>query len=476
LSYKPTSLGSKTSTVDIKSNGVTLAQVGIAGTGGNPNEAINVDFESGTFYASSPANVTWGDTNTTLTIVDNPTKEGLNTTNKVACGVRSAAGGNAFQAEFNIEPTVINTTKYLHVMVLKPTHSVMSINGRNNFPVAGNSWDNVYSASHLNYTTVVNEWVDVVFKIDGDGKKIDRLIIGLDNCNPATRYASSANIYFDKIELNDDDTPRGVTSLPAKKTTFPENFEATSFVADPTYFPYTYSWVTPDAHRNKGCAYETVVANPLKDGVNGSEKVLKTTLNGGADWWTRLQFVLNDGLGTTVDANNKYLHVMIYKQGTGGEVKAFFIRTDNVQKEWISPSAVYAYNGWQDLVFEVPADVYGAVNKVAILPHGSTAQNIDIYFDDIEFTGSATPRTNVSTSINNIKSTDFAVVKVANSLIIKGVSVDNAKVSIYNMQGQEVLNLKNVNTNTISNNLSKGVYIVKITNNQGVEKVCKFMN
>jgi|GEM_PF-2938182 len=478
LTYKPTTLGVGNATVDIKSNGVTLAQVGLTGTGGNPNEAINVDFEGGTFYAASPANITWGDSNSSLTIVDNPTKAGLNTSNKVACGVRSATGGNAFQAEFNIEPTVINTTKYLHVMVLKPTHSVMSLNGRNNYPVSGNSWDNVYSATHLNYSTVVNEWVDVVFKIDGDGRKIDRLVIGLDNCNPATRYTTDTNIYFDKIELNTDPMPRGVSALPTKKTTFPENFEGTSYIGDATYFPYTYSWVTPDAHRNKGCAYEAVVANPLKDAVNGSEKVLKTTLNAGADWWTRLQFVLNDGAGTTVGAENKYLHVMMYKQGTGGEVKAFFIRTDNVQQEWINPSIIYAYNGWQDLVFEVPAAVYGAINKVAILPHGGSSQNIDVYFDDFEFSGSATPRTNVSTSSKNFGLDNFSIAKSNNNLILKGINIENAKISIYNMQGQEVLNLKNVNTTNFefSNIFSKGVYVVKISNLKGEEKMCKFMN
>jgi len=401
LSYKPTSLGAKTATVSILSNGVTLAQVGLAGTGGAPNEAINVDFETGAFYTNTPANTMNGGVGDALTIVDNPSKTGLNTSNKVAMGVRSAAGTSTFQAEFNIEPTVINTTRYLHVYVYKPTHASMTLYGRNNYPVSGSSSDNVYTSNHLYYTKITNEWVDVVFKITGNGNKIDRLVLGLDNFSPAGRYASNSNFYFDQILLNDDPNPRGAT-LPTKKTTFPEDFEGTSYVGDPTYFPTTYAWITNSTHANSAIAYESVVANPLVSSVNNSSKAFKTTQTAtNSTWWTRIQFDLNNGLGTTVGVGNKYFHVMMYKTGSGGEVKAFFIRTDNAQQEWISPSAVYAYAGWQDMVFEVPAAVYGDIKKVAILPHGTTATDLDIYFDNIEFLASSTPRTSIATSATN---------------------------------------------------------------------------
>ena len=401
LTYIPTTLGAKTGTLSIMSNGVTLAQVGIAGVGGDPNEVIDIDFESGSFFATTPANTMNGGVDDALTIVDNPSKTGLNTSNKVAMGVRSAAGTSTFQAEFNIEPTVINTTRNLHVYVYKPTHASMTLYGRNNYPLSGSSSDNVYTANHMYYTKQTNEWVDVVFKITGNGNKIDRLILGLDNFSPTGRYASNSNFYFDQILLNDDPNPRGAT-LPTKKTTFPEDFEGTSYVGDPTYFPTTYSWITNSTHANSAIAYESVVANPLVSSVNNSSKAFKTTQTAtNSTWWTRIQFELNNGLGTIVGAGNKYFHVMMYKAGSGGEVKAFFIRTDNAQQEWINPSAVYAYAGWQDMVFEVPAAVYGDIKKVAILPHGGNATDVDVYFDNIEFSASSTPRTSIATSATN---------------------------------------------------------------------------
>ena len=463
LTYKPTSLGSKTATLSIASNGVTLAQVGVAGTGGAPNEAINVDFEAGTFFATNPANDMYGGVGSALTIVDNPSKTGLNTSNKVAMGVRSASGNENFYAEFNIEPTVINTTRYLHVLVLKPTHSVMSFNGRNNYPVTGNSWDNIYSATHSNYTTVVNQWVDVVFKIVGNGSKIDRLIIGLDICNPATRYATNANIYFDQVLLNDSPLPRGIAALPTKKTTFPEDFEGTSYVGDATYFPYTYSWITPSSHPNYGSAYESVVANPMKNGVNGSEKVFKTTLNAGADWWTRIQFDLNDGLGTAVSVANKYFHVMFYKTGTGGEVKLFFIKTDGTKAEWISPTSVYAYNGWQDLVFEVPVAVFGDIKTVGILPHGGTATNIDVYMDNIEFSSSLAPRTSFGTGLNSSSRNMYMFVENG-QLNVKGIEA-GYKINVSNLIGQSIFDGISTGETFSKTMANKGVMIVTIVGN-----------
>jgi len=365
LSFAPAvSATQYTGKVILKVNGSTLREMTLKGESLSDNLNLNVNFESGTFYAATPTNITYGGLDQVLDITANPLVEGLNTTAKCAYGIKNIAGNQDFSAEFNIEPVNIVGKKYIHVMVLKPSHSKMWLALRNNTNPDGAA-TSIYSAVNKYYVTTESQWVDAVFEINGTGRKVDRLVINLDNCVPTGRFTQNTNIYFDEIVMNEDPMPRGVTSLRAKKATLPENFEGASTIIDPLYFDNTYNWTSESNDLNWGRAMEEVVANPAPDAYNASDKVLKITRKPDATWWSRLQLKLETVV--TVSESTRYFHMMFNKT-TDGEVAVHFWNTANQEAGWVRPLTNYIKGEWADLVFMIPENL-PEISTVLILIH-----------------------------------------------------------------------------------------------------------
>ena len=466
LSFTPTlSATPYTGKVILKVNGSTLREMSLKGESLSDNLNLNINFENGTFYAATPTNITYGGLDQVLDITANPLIEGLNTTAKCAYGIKNIAGNQDFSAEFNIEPVNIVGKKYIHVMVLKPSHSKMWLALRNNTNPDGAA-TSIYSAVNKYCVSTESQWVDAVFEVIGTGRKVDRLVINLDNCVPTERFTQNTNIYFDEIVMNDDPMPRGVTSVRAKKATLPETFEGETSIIDPLYFDHTYNWTSESSDLNWGRALEAVVANPAPDAINESSKVLKITRKLDATWWSRLQLKLESTIA--VSESTRYLHLMFNKT-TDGEVAVHFWNTDNTEAGWVRPLVNYIKGEWADLVFMIPETFTGNINRIDINPHTTGAtEDMAIYIDEIEFSNSSEPRY-ITSAIQQNRELKAAIFAQNGKVIVDGLS-SASKITIYDAMGK-VISTETAVNQRYTKSIAQKFVIVKVVN--GTQSVAR---
>ncbi len=378
---------------------------------------VLADFENPTPIGSLAGGSTYIGSSIGLFVGSNPVTTGLNTTAQAAYGVRTSTQGATFQAEFNVITQNYNGVKYFHVMVYRPKASKFQLIGRQNSPtVSGNPWDNRFTVPGY-YTSIVNEWVDVVFKVDfaASNLRIDKFVLSLDMLNASGRYTTDTNIYFDEVIVNDDPQPRGRT-VDYSNSTLPESFEGTNSLVNESFFGINYYW--KNGGINNDNVTEEIVTNPAKNNVNMTDKALKMMYRSSFSWDSWLQLALNGGSGINVDANNKYLHIMVRKNADAqfaittrvGTSESGWIRTTTGN---VSPDYAKA-NGWQDLVFEIPSDKYGLINRLSINGHttGPGASDLPVYIDEIEFSNVKAPRT----IFNVAKAYDFGATPINNTV------------------------------------------------------------
>ena len=160
--------------------------VGKWGTNGNGNE-LTEDHEA-------------------FAIVDNPFKNEKNNSDKVAVLNRKINGNWWAYAWFNFDTISIETSpKYLHVMVNKPIVSTICAQMKDRHASPSANTGEIKSEAQ----TLVNDWQDIVFKINNTGDycyfefKPDFI-----NAVPSTRLTGDINIYFDDLIINDSPDPR----------------------------------------------------------------------------------------------------------------------------------------------------------------------------------------------------------------------------------------------------------------------------
>jgi hypothetical protein len=143
-----------------------------------------------------------------LTVVDNPSKTGINTTDKCAKFVRKANGN--WWAGIYMNPlnsiVVDESNKYFHIMVYRVSDPTpLSLKLENS---TGNTGDIVLQGN-VNGTY---DWIDYVFQVPsekyGSYDKFDLMPDFVQTPAPSERYFDDALIYFDAIELNSSPTPR----------------------------------------------------------------------------------------------------------------------------------------------------------------------------------------------------------------------------------------------------------------------------
>lgn len=139
-------------------------------------------------------------------IVDNPFKNEKNNSDKVAVLNRKINGNWWAYAWFNFDTISIETSpKYLHVMVNKPIVSTICAQMKDQHASPSANTGEIKSEAQ----TLVNDWQDIVFKINNTGDycyfefKPDFI-----NAVPSTRLTGDINIYFDDLIINDSPDPR----------------------------------------------------------------------------------------------------------------------------------------------------------------------------------------------------------------------------------------------------------------------------
>jgi len=310
----------------------------------------------------------------TFTVVDNPLSAGINTSSKVLQFNRRGTddgglpwGGFWANADPNIDLTA---NKYLHVKVLKTRISPLR------FKMEGGPTGTLEQKS-MYPQTKVSQWEDIVFKFDTLGMTgLYPVVACMPDFEDPLLQAGLLVIYIDDILLNNDPNP--ITDVIC-------DFE------DGTTGPLTLhvmgcgAWDDSSIHP----VSETfiVVDNPLKAGINTSNKVLqfnrRGTIDGGMPW---------GGFWANADPNidltsNKYVHAKVLKTrisplhfkmeggGTGNlEQKSMYPQTKTEQ--------------WEDIVFKFDTlEMTGLYPVVAFMPDFEDpllqSDLLVIYIDDI---------------------------------------------------------------------------------------------
>ena len=139
-----------------------------------------------------------------ISIVDNPSQSGINTSNKVIRYLRRTGGAGAeFYAGFFagiVDPDPdFTTNKYMHVKVYKQKVSPVL------FKIEGGPTGNIETGSTLPYSTS-NTWQDMVFDFSSATGVYPTIVFFPDFENPLVD-SGDIFIYFDDIELNNNPTP-----------------------------------------------------------------------------------------------------------------------------------------------------------------------------------------------------------------------------------------------------------------------------
>ncbi len=171
-------------------------------------ERTIMDFEDG-FFGGKGTNGNGdglGEDHNTFQIVSNPFPGGLEGSENVGRFKRRKNGQWWAYAWFEFEPIeVTDVPVYVHVMVNKPVFSPVTIQIKDQHAAPGSNTGEITNQNQSS----VNEWQDLVFKIDNPGTysyfefKPDFV-----NQNPAMRLEEDIYIYFDDIVINDDPSPR----------------------------------------------------------------------------------------------------------------------------------------------------------------------------------------------------------------------------------------------------------------------------
>jgi len=445
-------------------------------------EIVIQNFESG-FVGKWGTNGNIGNTadenHENFCIVDNPAKDEINSSNKVGKFHRLKSGNWWALAWFDFNEITIEASlakpKYLHISVYKPIASTVCIQLK----------DVMYSPKvntgelKSDKQTKNNEWQDLVYKITISGtlKMMEVKPDFVNGPSPADRLESDIDIYFDNIVINDDPTPLGEEPEPRPefKGRLPEGFEREDTMLDPIFYGDYFG-----SFGQTGAATDlTVVDNPSARGVNTTKKCAKFVRKVTGEWWAGAYMIPLNPM--VVDETNKYFHIMVYREIEPTPLSLKLERTGGNTGDIILEGSVDGIYDWVDYVFEIPADKYGTYDKIAFMPDFVESpkpserffKDEAIYFDALELNNKPAPRTSAEVSglfyPGKDNSTNWVRVEKSGNIVIDfPEKVPGYSVQLYNMSGQSIVSMKNLNASvTIPASRLKGVYIVKITTSSG---------
>lgn len=168
-------------------------------------QTVLADFEDGglipTFYNQSGDNVVC-----TVSLVNNPDKSGLNTTNKSLHARTNSEKMNAWwggpRIDFNTPFTVDENKKYLHVMVKTnlPKYEFLVFFGDKK-----ESWAGTFNPTETGWFDYVIDLTDVKGQDDLSGQSIKGIRVALSVNDEGQQ---DKDLYLDEIIVNNSSTPR----------------------------------------------------------------------------------------------------------------------------------------------------------------------------------------------------------------------------------------------------------------------------
>jgi hypothetical protein len=295
------------------------------------------------------------------TIIDNPQKTGINTSNRTGRMIKNAGqtwGGSLITLD---APINFSTNKTFRMKVYSPRVGAKVLLKVENLTDFNINYEREVS------TTVANAWEDLTFDYSGvnTANQYQKIVLIFDN---GTAGDGSANFtwLFDDISLTNGGGNPGTT------LNVPLNFESTTL---------NYAWENFDG----GGA--TVIDNPDKTGINTSNKVTRMVKSAGRTWGGSFLTLA----GPIDFSGSKTFTVKVWSPRVGAK---FLLKVENkddpngpgqnFEKEALSTKA----NEWETLTFDysdiIVANTY---NRIVIICDNGTmgdgTANFTWYFDDI---------------------------------------------------------------------------------------------
>jgi hypothetical protein len=319
-----------------------------------PNNAVELPL---TFESSTINYVFTNFDGGNATIIDNPQKTGINTSNRTGRMVKNAGqpwGGSFITLD---APINFSTNKTFIMKVYSPrvgAKVLLKVENKNN---ANQNYEREVS------TTVANEWEDLTFDYSAinTANPYHNIVLIFDL---GTQGNGSANFtwLFDDIRLTAGGNPGTTLNVPL-------NFESTTL---------NYAWENFDG----GGA--TVIENPYKSGINTSNKVTRMVKSIGQPWGGSYLTLA----GPIDFSGSKTFRVKVWSPRVGAKfllkVENAANNTQNFEKEVASTVA----NAWETLTFDFSAvNTANSYNRIVVICDlgtvGDGTPNFTWYFDDI---------------------------------------------------------------------------------------------
>jgi hypothetical protein len=289
----------------------------------------------------------------TVTVINNPQSNGINTSSRVGKMVKNAGqtwGGSFLTLSGNID---FSANKVFRMKVFSPRV------GAKVLLKVENSTNGAINFEKEVLTTVANAWEDLAFdyRAINVSNSYNRVVLIFDN-GTMGNGSSNFTFYFDDIRL--------VNSMPLS---LPVDFESAGT---------TYNWFDFDGGN------VTVINNPQSNGINTSSKVGKMVKNAGQTWGGSF-LTLSGAMDFSV---NKIFRMKVYSPRVGAKVLLKVENSANSAQNYEKEVLTTIANAWEDLVFDYSGiNTANSYDRIVLIFDNGTAgdgsANFTFYFDDI---------------------------------------------------------------------------------------------
>ena len=289
----------------------------------------------------------------TVSVINNPQKNGINTSDKVGRMVKNPPEGWGGSVVTLGEPINFSTNKIFRMKVFSPRVGAKVLLKVENINDGGVFFEKEVAS------TVANAWEELGFDFSAinTANSYQKLVLIFDLGTPGDGSANYTWL-FDDIRLTN--------SMPGS-VTLPLDFESVGL---------NYNWFNFDG----GSA--TVINNPDASGINTSGKVGRMIKNAGQPWGG--SFLT---LSEPMNFSNKVFRMKVWSPRVGAKVLLKVENSTNPNQNHERIVETTVANTWEDLVFDYTGIAAGTYDRVVLIFEigtvGDGSSDFTFYFDDI---------------------------------------------------------------------------------------------
>lgn len=289
----------------------------------------------------------------TVDVINNPQKNGINTSDKVGRMVKNPPEGWGGSVVTLGEPINFSTNKIFRMKVFSPRVGAKVLLKVENINDGGVFFEKEVAS------TVANAWEELGFDFSAinTANSYQKLVLIFDLGTPGDGSANYTWL-FDDIRLTN--------SMPGS-VTLPLDFESVGL---------NYNWFNFDGGN------ATVINNPDASGINTSGKVGRMIKNAGQPWGG--SFLT---LSEPMNFANKVFRMKVWSPRVGAKVLLKVENSNNPNQNHERIVETTVANAWEDLVFDYTGIAAGTYDRVVLIFEigtvGDGSSDFTFYFDDI---------------------------------------------------------------------------------------------